>query len=926
MRCLVNRSLLWLLIGWLGAVLIGCAGESPEALLASAKKYLAQNDSKAAVIQLKNALQQNPDLPEARFLLGKALLDGGNPAGAAIELDKASELDYPPEQVAPVLARALLAQGQARRVIDTYADTALSTPAATAELKTSLALAYAAQGNPEKSKAALDAALQAIPDHVPALLMRSRELVGQRDLDGAFKVFDQALAKAPNDPDVLQWKGDLLFYGKKDETAAIEAYKQVLALHNDSPAAHASLLTIYLSHNDLNAAKAQLEALHKVRPNDPQTKYFDARVAFQAGDLKRAGELTAQLQSVAPNNIKVLQLAGAIAFRNGSLVQAEQILGQALQAAPGLEPVRLLLAKAYMRAGDATKALATVMPLLESEAPSAGTLALAGAAYLQTGDLDHAEKMFSRAIKLDPKDARNRTALALTHLSRGKGDAAFGELEAIAESDDGGVSADMALITAKLRRKDFAGALNAIDRLEKKQPGKPLAPNLRGRVLLLKGDFDGARKSFEKAVALDPVFYPAIESLAALDLRDKKPEAARQRFDKLIEREPKNARALLALAQLRARSGGNGEEVLALINKAVNLNPTEVSPRLALINYQLEIKDFKAALAAAQAADAAVPDTPQLLEALARSHLAGGDVNQAISTLNKLAALQPNSPQPQLGLADAYVVAKNNDAAEQSLRRALDIAPRYLPAQQKLIALQMTMGKPDAALATAREIQAQRADAPVGFVYEGDIEASRKNWKAAEAAYRTGQQKSPATDVATKLHSVLRAAGRGGDADAVAAAWLKQHPKDTLFLFHLGNVALSESDFAGAEARFEQLLELQPDNAFAHNNLAWTLAKLKRSGALEHAEKANALMPNQPAFMDTWATLLADSGKFKEAIDLQKKALERQPANSAFRLNLAKIYIKSGDKALARTELEHLAQLGDKFPGQKEVQKLQASL
>ena len=37
-------------------ILVGCGGESPESLLSSAKDYMAKNDSKAAVIQLKNAL------------------------------------------------------------------------------------------------------------------------------------------------------------------------------------------------------------------------------------------------------------------------------------------------------------------------------------------------------------------------------------------------------------------------------------------------------------------------------------------------------------------------------------------------------------------------------------------------------------------------------------------------------------------------------------------------------------------------------------------------------------------------------------------------------------------------------------------------------------------------------------------------------
>ena len=70
-------------------VLVGCGGENPETMVSSAKEFLAKHDHKAAAIQLKNALQQNPQLAEARFLLAKALLEGGDPTGAEVELRKA---------------------------------------------------------------------------------------------------------------------------------------------------------------------------------------------------------------------------------------------------------------------------------------------------------------------------------------------------------------------------------------------------------------------------------------------------------------------------------------------------------------------------------------------------------------------------------------------------------------------------------------------------------------------------------------------------------------------------------------------------------------------------------------------------------------------------------------------------------------------
>ena len=85
------------------AVLAACGDTNPEALLASGKEHLSKNDRTAAVIQLKNALQQNPKLAEARYLLGRTLLDMGDMAAAEKELRKALEFEYPAGR--PTLSR-----------------------------------------------------------------------------------------------------------------------------------------------------------------------------------------------------------------------------------------------------------------------------------------------------------------------------------------------------------------------------------------------------------------------------------------------------------------------------------------------------------------------------------------------------------------------------------------------------------------------------------------------------------------------------------------------------------------------------------------------------------------------------------------------------------------------------------------------------
>ena len=118
------------------------------------------------------------------------------------------------------------------------------------------------------------------------------------------------------------------------------------------------------------------------------------------------------------------------------------------------------------------------------------------------------------------------------------------------------------------------------------------------------------------------------------------------------------------------------------------------------------------------------------------------------------------------------------------------------------------------------------------------------------------------------------------------------------------------------------MVQIQPSNAVALNNLAWVTGKLNKDGAVAYAEKAIALAPKQPAFTDTLAMVYSDRNDYAKALDWQTKTLALAPQNPLYKLNLAKIHIKGGKKDLARKELDELAKLGDKFAGQAEVASL----
>ena len=238
----------------------------------------------------------------------------------------------------------------------------------------------------------------------------------------------------------------------------------------------------------------------------------------------------------------------------------------------------------------------------------------------------------------------------------------------------------------------------------------------------------------------------------------------------------------------------------------------------------------------------------------------------------------------------------------------------------------MAAQKPVDALNIARTVQKQRPKEAVGYVLEGQIHSAGKSWDKSADILRAGLKQVASPELAQRLHEALLSAGKRPEADRWAAEWLRTQPKDAIFPFYLGSSALARNDLPESLRQFERVMVVAPDNAIALNNLAWVKGQLGHDGALADAERANALAPNQPAFMDTWAMLLSAANQHDRALEMQKKVVQLQPKALGFKLNLAKIEIKAGHKEAARALLDELGAAGTQFPGQAEVEQLRKTL
>jgi len=105
-------------------------------------------------------------------------------------------------------------------------------------------------------------------------------------------------------------------------------------------------------------------------------------------------------------------------------------------------------------------------------------------------------------------------------------------------------------------------------------------------------------------------------------------------------------------------------------------------------------------------------------------------------------------------------------------------------------------------------------------------------------------------------------------------------PNDAKFHYNLG-VALDDTGRpADAVVEYEQSLKLDPQNVHALNNIAWIRATHPDPGlrngeqAVKLAQRATTLSRNDSFMLDTLAAAHAESGRFREAIEVAHRALD----------------------------------------------------
>lgn len=903
------------------------AGGDGGGLYEDALQRFNSGEFDAAVVQLKNVLQENPGNLPARILLGRAYLRQGQGASAEKELELAQRSGADEKLILLPLANAYLLQGKFQEILQRIhsSDPALD---GSPEVLTIRGQAHLKLEQLDEAQQSFERAARQQSAYAAPLLGLARVALRRGEPARAEDLVDEATSRSPADPDAWYLKGELRRL-RGDDEGALEFYGRTIELDPGHLPARNSRATVLIGLGRDDAAREDVEFVLAEAPHDPQAAYLRALLASRSGDEARAREALEQAaESIDRINPEVLQrdpasllLAGLVRFAQGRFQQARSQLDRYVQLQPYQPGARKLLAAVHITEGNAQAAIDTLLPALKMTPEDAEVLGLLGDAYMRNAQYDLAREMLSRAAEKDPERAGLRSHLALVRLAQGDSAGAVEELEAALARRPDSTRMRVLLGLLRIRDGDYPGAIEIARAMGEADRANPALVNLEGAAHLAAGDSAAARRSFEQALEIEPRYVPAQHNLAKLDLAAGDFEAARGRYAAILEHHPGEIPAMLGMARAFTLEGRPADAVTWLEKaRAADLSARE--PRLRLVELYLRTDQAQKALTVALELEDLDATDLEALAAVGSAYLALQQKDQAAATFRRMSKYAGHSARDLYRVAQYQLQAGDSDGAYWSLQKAANGDGDYLPARAALVRLEAKLGKYDAALEHVAALRSEHPGTALPEVLEGDVRMAMDEYGRAVSAYEAARGIHADTDVTVRLYRALLASGAGQQAMSLVEEWVAAHPDDDTARRLLASAYIDAGRYARAAEEHRALLAEHPDDAAVLNNLAWLSQKTGDPRALDYADRARALAPDDPATLDTFGWVLVQSGDAGRGLKYLREAYSRMSTDARIRYHLAVALERLGRRDEARGELERALAADPDFDGADEARAL----
>ena len=374
-----------------------------------------------------------------------------------------------------------------------------------------------------------------------------------------------------------------------------------------------------------------------------------------------------------------------------------------------------------------------------------------------------------------------------------------------------------------LKQGDLSRALAEFDSLWKSYPRDVQLATSIGGVLDATTHHDAATVWYERALAIQPDFPPALEDLAMnCAVRGKLSEAATL-LRRSLQRNPNNGKAAynLGLILLRLQHYGEATAVLKTAETAPNHPPLE-QIYIAQATAAFHLTHYSDALAVLR--KSGKPGSVAAFQLLGSAQALSGDLPAAIRTFQEAIAAYPEKPDLYFRLTMVFAEGRRDNDADAVLRRASEQIPNSPLIDYGRAVLNEMTGRDEEAISWAKKSVSAAEKQPevwglLGTLYEhtGDTEEALQAYEKALTYGANGGY------TGSKYAELLIRLQRYPDAANELKKLKTSYPDDPLVNRALGKFYRAEGSNEKAELYLRRAISLDNTDPQAHYLLAQIL-------------------------------------------------------------------------------------------------------
>lgn len=869
--------------------------ETASSHIIKAKKFMDASEINKVIIELKNAVQLAPKNSEVRYLLGQSYLKQGSGVNAVKELEKALSFDYPHTQVIPLLARAysLIEDNIGVLSLDEYS-TQLSDEAKT-QYYSYRTLAALRTGDLVAAETAVALANTIASNNTYSLIASSYLSLSNNEPDKANQLVLEVLSKEPNNPDALMLQGQIST-ALQDFSQANKSYTRYVELQPLSGIGSIYLTESLLKEQRFDEAEKYADSILSSFPNQAFAHYVKAVVKFQSKNYKEAKYHAEQALRSDFNKPYLQLIAGISDYFLNNYEQSYMHLKPVLQYLAPEHPARKMFAFNQLKLGLVSDLDESIGELSANSEAEINFLSSLSFQLAKIGAFEKAQEI-SEKLTVQTSDGSSNTARSNVREGFLKlmlnDPSGIKDLEKAVAQDPNMKGAELTLAYLAIESGNFKQAELIAIKWQSAYSEKTEGYNIQAAIEIKQNKVELAKKTLNKSLELQPKNLFALRELTALAMRQGQESEAKLWSTKAVSLFPNNV-GILKQHYFIVKDEAALEQIEALYQS----DKANMSFGLLYAEVLLELAKFSEADKVLAAYATSIKSPKKLWQLKIITKMKQNDSAGMQKTAQDWLLANPYQIEPVLLLVNNYSMAKQSGRALSVIDEAMIKQPNNVNilqlAKMKLL-LDANKINEAKRLFTALEKQGLSETNRQGM--QGRILLLEGLYEEAIPLLTQFYQAIP-----TDQNAIFIAVANARNNQQVKAIeGLEQHLEkkpDAIKVRELLAIFYTQVAPEKALNSYEVIVESQPNNAIALNNLAWLNMELDNiDEALVYAEKAYKLAGHIPNVPDTYAQVLLKSGDKIAALDIANEAYALSKGNDiAIALNYIELLILN-DKA-----------------------------